>query len=218
MHIYQIRRRVETTDVYNSYMKAFEKGWGNMQPIKTLSMVENLFYDSVCHSFTPQHQDSDVVNVVLPVFECVPDFQSQDRGIRIHNWILNSDASFRMASTRVEEPASGSSAPGAGRDSTPSSSSSRNNSVRSSASSGSCQTLGQSCSSPVLNKLLSDNRLFHSMNSVPKCGQAAPQCSLTCSTASLGSPMPASLFFGDADQPTGGEGTFDALADRIDSL
>lgn len=199
-------------------MKAFEKGWGNLQPIKTLSVMESLYYDRAARSFTPQYKGSEAVDVVLPVFECVPDFQSQDRGIRIHNWILASDASFRRAPAQEEDPGSENSVPGGGCGGTMSKSSSRNNSVQSIASIGTSQSLRGSCSSPVLTSLLPDSQLFHSMNSIPKCGQAAPQCSLTCSTTSLGSPMPASLRFGGADHLTRSEGTFEALADRIESL
>lgn len=195
MHIYQIRRRIETTDVFNSYMKAFEKGWGNLQPIESLSMMEDMFYDSHGRSFCSRHQGSEVVNVVLPVFECVPDFQSQDRGIRIHNWILDSDASFRMAPTKVDRPEDGISASHACGAGAPSKSTSKNKWGFASSS----RNLGESCSNPALNKLLSESQLLHSKSSVPKGGQAPPQCSLTCSTASMGSPVPPSLFHGGAD-------------------
>ncbi|KAL8434972.1 hypothetical protein Efla_005055 [Eimeria flavescens] len=218
LHIYQIRRRVEITDVYNSYMKAFEKGWGDLQPIDSLSVVGSLFYDSAANSFRPQNQDVDVVNVVLPVFECVPDFKSQDRGIQIHNWILGSNASFHVVSSRLEELARGSCDRPFGRCSTTSRSSSRNNSVHSVASTRTSYSLEQGCSNPGFNKVFQDKNLSHSLSNLAICGQTVQQCSFTCSTASLGSPMPASLLFGGTDHATENEAKFDELEDRIDSL
>ncbi|OEH73607.1 hypothetical protein cyc_03281 [Cyclospora cayetanensis] len=213
LHIYQIRRRIETTDVYTSYMKAFEKGWGNLQPIQDVSMTESIYYDGAAAMFTSDFTDSDAVNVVLPVFECVPDFRSQDRGIQIHHWALESDASFYFIKAEAGEP-------GASRFSTSSTSLPKNDSVQSFTSNGSSQDFGDICLSPGLNKSLSECQIFHSANSAPKFGQGIPQCSLTCSTASLASPMPPpSLVYGGAADPlAGSQGTIEALAERIDSL
>lgn len=220
MHLYQISRRVETTDVYKSYMAAFEKGWGYLQPLKSVSVTEPFFYDRVSRSFTPQYLGSEVVNVVLPVFECVPNFQSQEHGVHIHNWVINSDASFHMVPTRVDEPESGKLITSSGRESTTSKSVKRNNSVQSFASTEGSQSLAKGLSSPKLNKQLSDSQRFHALcSSAPQCPQTGLHCSLTCSTTSFQSPLPTSpCIFEDAEHPRQCEGIFEALADRIDLL
>ncbi|CDJ67288.1 hypothetical protein, conserved [Eimeria necatrix] len=104
LHLHQIRRRVETTDVYNTYLRAFEKGWGNLEPLKELREMENLVFDEDRRAFVSQQPAAEAVNVVLPVFECVPDFQAQDHPMEIQNWTLASDASFCCAPAKLEAP------------------------------------------------------------------------------------------------------------------
>lgn len=211
LHIYQMRRRIETTDVYNSYMQAFEKGWGNLKPMEGLSMAEKLLYDSSSKSFFSEYPDPEAVNVVLPVFECIPDFQSQDREIRMSNWILTSDASFYLAPRKVEGYSNGCQHE-ASTQSIP-----KNSSVTSFTSTGSSQDLGEGVSSPGFAKLLPDNQFYHQPNGLMACGLGVPRRSSTCST-SIGTPVHGSLVFGGAEKLTGNNDAFETLVNRIDSL
>lgn len=69
-----------------------------MKPIETLAMPEGLIYNKPYGAFTQEREiPSDTVDVVLPVFQCTPDFRSQDHGVCIQEWILASDATFRFA-------------------------------------------------------------------------------------------------------------------------
>lgn len=197
LHLHQIRRRVETTDVYNTYMRAFEKGWGNLTPMKELCMMENLFYDENCRAFVSQHSTSEAVNVVLPVFECVPDFQSQDHPMEIQNWILASDASFYFAPAKLEEPLEepeGLSSCG---------SFSKNTSVNSFTSTGTSPELEDSCLHSGLDKLIPIGHFYPPPQSLSLCGHALPKRSSTCSTTSFESPLAGAPHYEEVD-PLGG--------------
>lgn len=211
LHIYQMRRRMETTDVYHSYMNAFEKGWGNIRPIQELFMAEKLQWDGDSSTFFSECPDPEAVNVVLPVFECVPDFQSQDHGIKLGNWILTSDASFYLTQRKVD----GSSHVGLAE--APTQPSSKNSPASSFTSTGSSPERGESFSSPEFMKLLPDNQLYPQPNGFLTCGMGVPRRSSTCST-SIGTPVHGSLMFGGADKLTDEEEEFETLVNRIDLL
>ncbi|CDJ33985.1 uncharacterized protein EMH_0018290 [Eimeria mitis] len=211
-HIYQMRRRFEATDVYTSYMQAFEKGWGNLKPMEVLSMAEKLSYDSSTKSFFAEFPDPEAVNVVLPVFECVPDFQSQEREMRISNWVLASDASFYLAPKKVDRNSNGGQV-GASAHSTH-----RNSPVLSFTSDESSQDAGENFLSPSFNKILPDTQyIYPHPNGLMTCGLGVPPRGSTCST-SIGTPVHGALVFGGAEKLAGGDEAFETLANRIDSL
>ncbi|CDJ48899.1 hypothetical protein, conserved [Eimeria brunetti] len=213
LHIFQVRRRVETTDVYNSYMHAFERGWGNIRPIEELAMAERLSYDNSAKVFISEFPDPDAVNVVLPIFECMPDFQPQNYEMRLGNWVLASNGTFYIApgadpknsiECQVEAPTH----------SVP-----KTSPVSSVASSGgSSQDMGESISSPSFVKLLPDTQsIYQHANGLMNCGLGVPQRGSTCST-SIGSPPQGPPIFGGADKQAASDEAFETLVNRIDSL
>lgn len=193
LHLHQIRRRVETTDVYNTYLRAFEKGWGNLEPLKELREMENLVFDEDRRAFVSQQPAAEAVNVVLPVFECVPDFQAQDHPMEIQNWTLASDASFCCAPAKLEAPQGPPEGPGC-------CGFAQHPSVSSFTSTGTSPELEDNS---ALDKLLPLGPFFPPPLSLSLCGQALPKRSSTGSTTSFESPLAGSSLFREVE-PLGG--------------
>lgn len=182
LHTYQIRRRVETTGVYDAYMTAFQKGWGNLKPSETLVLPEGLIYDKAGGAFIEEGANSETVDVVLPVFQCVPDFRSQGHGVSIQNWILASDASFHFSPMQATGLKSATPSPHSDQEAQPSSKDSAD-------SNASTQPPDEEESnlSPGDNKLFPREDLFHPNSTNLKGALVAPKWSLGRFTSSMGS-------------------------------